>query len=52
MIPDHRLVRLVDIEMEDTRLLVIDPDDRMEMTGHHVAPVESLSPIAGKRAAL
>ena len=34
MIPDHRPVRLLDIEVEDARLLVIDPDDGVKMIGH------------------
>ena len=34
MIADHRPVRLVDIEMENARLLVIDPDDGVKMLGH------------------
>ena len=34
VIADHGLVRLVDIEVENPRLLVIDPDDGVKMMGH------------------
>ncbi len=34
MIVDHPLVRLFDIEMENARLLVIDPNDRVKMLSH------------------
>ena len=34
VIPDHRLVRLLDVEVEDARLFVVDPYDRMKMMGH------------------
>ena len=34
VIPDHRLVRLLDVEVEDAGLFVIDPYDRVKMVGH------------------
>jgi hypothetical protein len=34
VIPDRRLVRLFDVEVDDTRPLVIDPDDGVIMIGH------------------
>ena len=38
MIPDHRPVRFLDVEVEDARPFVIDPDDGVIMTGHGGAP--------------
>ena len=39
MIADHRLVRLVDIEVENARPFVIDPDDSVIVIRHRGAPL-------------
>jgi hypothetical protein len=53
VIADQSPVRLVDVEVEDARLLVVDPDDRVKMG--HSAPRRSTfgsDPTAPGRAAL
>jgi hypothetical protein len=34
VVADHTPVRVLEVEVEKTRLLVIDPDDCVIMTGH------------------
>ena len=38
VIADHRPVGFVDVEVEDPRLLVVDPDDGVKMMGHGGLP--------------
>jgi hypothetical protein len=52
MIADHRPVRLLNIELEDARALVIDPDDGVIMIDHRALPARNGDPTAPGEAAL
>ena len=52
VVAHHCPVRLVDIEVEDARLFVIDPDDGVKMMGHGELPCEDRAPTLSRRKSL